>query len=254
MISKPAILIIRMGNTYRELSAECGNFERWIVAALPQQPVKWKSLKIEHVIPQEIAKYQGIILTGAHDTLTEPYPYLKGVERLLDEIVDHKIMTLGICFGHQILQLLLGGEVIRNPLGPEIGVSRINLTLAGLANPLFQGLNHAKIEVYSSHYDIVSSVTDGVVSLAWNEQTEFQACSYEGFIYTTQFHPEYTKPVMEYYIRKNYEILKREHFHNPLNIPRPDIILKRNKQIKSSAKVLQNFINLILQQGGFRQG
>jgi len=239
-----------MGSTYRELSAEHGNFDRWIINAGQDLPVKWKIQKIDHVIPEEIDKYQGVILTGAHDSLIEPIPFMKGMERLLNKILEEKIMTLGICFGHQIIHLLLGGEVIRNPLGPEIGVSTINLTLAGLVNPLFRDLKNAKLEVYSSHYDIVSSIGKKVLSLAWNDQTEFQACCYEGFIYTTQFHPEYSKTIMDFYIRKSYTDLKNEHFKNPLNISRPDVILKRNKQIKSSSDILKNFISIMLQGKG----
>ena len=235
-----------MGNTYRDLSAEHGNFDRWIINAGQDLPVKWKTQKIDHVIPEEIDKYQGVILTGAHDSLTVPYPFIKGMERLLNKILEEKIMTLGICFGHQIIHLLLGGEVTRNPLGPEIGVSTINLTLSGLVNPLFRKLNNAKLEVYSSHYDIVSSVSKNVLSLAWNDQTEFQACCYEGFIYTTQFHPEYSKTIMNFYIRKNFTDLKNEHFKNPLNISRPEMILKHNKQLKKSPVILRNFISIIL--------
>jgi len=245
-MKKPTVLIIRMGSTYRELSAEHGNFDRWIINAGQDLPVKWKTQKIDHIIPEEVDKYQGIILTGAHNSVTEPYPFMKGMERILDKILEYKIMTLGICFGHQIIHLLLGGEVIRNPLGPEIGVSKINLTLPGMVNPLFSGLNHAKLEVYSSHYDVAISVGGKVESLAWNDQTEFQACNYDGFIYTTQFHPEYSKKIMEYYIRKNFADLKTEHFNNPLNISRPDLILKRNKQIKNSSDILKNFISIIL--------
>jgi len=136
-----------MGNTYRDLSAEHGNFDRWIVNAGQDLPVKWKTQKIDHVVPEEIDKYHGIILTGAHDSLTAPYPFMKVMERLLNKILEDKIPTLRICFGHKIIHLLLGGEVIRNPLGPEIGVSKINLTLAGLVNPLFHNLNNAILEV-----------------------------------------------------------------------------------------------------------
>lgn len=246
-MSKPTILIIKMGSTYRELISKRGDFNRLIIDSVPDLPVKWKSKKIDYIVPEAIEKYQGIILTGAHSTLTEPYPYIKGVERLIDYILDLKIYTLGICFGHQLINLILGGKINRNPLGPELGVSTIQLTLPGIVDPIFKGLNHSKLQVYSSHYDIVSSIPEGAECLAWNEQTEFQATRYNSFIYTTQFHPEYNKHVMAYYIDKNYDILKREHFRNPLNIPKPDEILKRNKQIRNSSKILENFLSIILQ-------
>jgi len=246
-VGKPTVLIVKLGSTYRELVSKRGDFDRWIINSVSDLPIKWKSQKIEHVVPETIEKYQGIIFTGAHDSLLTPYPFLKGVERVIDYIIDLRIFTLGICFGHQLINKLLGGEVCRNPLGPEIGVSTIQLTLSGLGDPIFNGYSHSKIQVYSSHFDIVSSISDNTECLAWNEQSEFQATRYDSFIYTTQFHPEYNKDVMAYYIKKNFAVLKNEHYRNPLNIPNPSEILLNNKQIQNSSKILENFLSLIIQ-------
>ncbi|HCK99315.1 MAG TPA: hypothetical protein DHW42_04330 [Candidatus Marinimicrobia bacterium] len=246
-MSKPTVLIIKLGSTYRELISRWGDFDKLIINSVPDLSVKWKSQKIENVVPETIEKYQGIIFTGAHDSLLTPYPFLKGAERLIDYIIDLRIFTLGICFGHQLINKLLGGEVCRNPLGPEIGVSTIQLTLSGLVDPIFNGYGHSKIQVYSSHFDIVTSISDNTECLAWNEQSEFQATRYDSFIYTTQFHPEYNKNVMAYYINKNFAVLKNEHYRNPLNIPKPSDILQNNKQIRNSSKILGNFLSLIIQ-------
>lgn len=244
---KPKILIIKMGSTYRELISEFGDFDRWILNSVNEVPVKFKVQKIDYVVPESVAQYQGVIFTGAHKSLTGLYPFLKGTERILKYILDLKIYTLGICFGHQIINQLLGGKVIRNPLGPEIGVSTIQLTFNGMVDPLFKGLHRAKIQVYSSHFDIVASLAGEVECLAWNEQTKIQATRYKSFLYTTQFHPEYSKEIMAYYIQKNQDVLLEEHYRNPLHIPKPDEALRQNKRIKSGIRILENFLSLIIQ-------
>jgi len=250
---KPKILIIKMGSTYRELISQYGDFDRLILNSVKELPIKFKVQKIDYVVPDSIEQYQGVIFTGAHKSLTGIYPFVKGTERILEYILDLKIFTLGICFGHQIINQLLGGKVIRNPLGPEIGISTIQLTFSGMVDPLFKGLHRARIQVYSSHFDIVSSLADEVESLAWNEQTKIQATRYQSFLYTTQFHPEYTKEIMAHYIRKNQDRLLEEHYRNPLHILKPDEALRQNKRIKSGVRILENFISLIIQSWNRRE-
>jgi len=245
-MSKPKILIIKMGSTYRELISQYGDFDRWILNSVKELPIKFKVQKIDYVVPEIVAQYQGVIFTGAHKSLTGIYPFVKGAARILEYILDLKIFTLGICFGHQIINQLLGGKVSRNPLGPEIGLSTIQLTLSGMVDPLFKGLQRAKIQIYSSHFDIVTSLAEGMECLAWNEQTKIQATRYQSFLYTTQFHPEYTKEIMTYYIRKNQDILLEEHYRNPLHILKPDEALRQNKRIKSGIRILENFLALII--------
>jgi len=244
-MKSPTVLIIKMGSTYRKLKSQIGDFDLWIRQSVNNQNIRWKTKSVAQVEPGKIGYYQGIILTGAHATLTQPYEYLNGMKRVIDNIIEHEIPTLGICFGHQVINKILGGDVITNPLGPEIGISRIQLTLDGIVDPLFKGLTGAKIQVYSSHVDVVSKIGNNVVSLAWNEQTQFQATKYGNFIYTVQFHPEYNRQIMEFYIKRNWSLIKTGHLRNPLYISHPDEILKANKKIVKSKRMLENFVQFI---------
>ncbi len=244
-MKSPTVLIIKMGSTYRKLKSQIGDFDLWIKQSIDNPNIQWKTKSVSQVEPENIGSYQGIILTGAHATLTQHYQYLDGMKRVIENIIEHEIPTLGICFGHQVINKFLGGEVITNPLGPEISISRIQLTLDGIVDPIFKGLTGAKIQVYSSHVDVVSKIGDGVISLAWNEQTQFQATRYGNFIYTVQFHPEYNKQIMEFYIKQNWNLLKTGHLRNPLYISNPDVILKANKKIVNNKRMLENFVQLI---------
>lgn len=241
----PTIQIVKMGSTYRELRSRKGDFDRWIVNAVSDPTIRWKTKRIASVVPENVHRFDGVILTGAHETLIDGYAYLKGVERLMETVLSHRIPTLGICFGHQIINLILGGKVVRNALGPAIGVVPLHLTLAGVADPLFKGMNPARLQVYSSHTDVVAQVASRVATLAYNDMSEYQATRYGNSIFTTQFHPEYSRAVMSYYIKKNRKLLEEAHYHNPLNIPPAGDILEANKTIRNSHKVLDNFIKIV---------
>jgi len=244
-MKNPTILIIKTGSTYRDVRTAMGDFDVWIQNAVSCLDVAWKVKPVEHVEPDKVQTYDGVILTGAHLSLTRPYPYLEGMKRLVDNILKNQIPTLGICFGHQLINKILGGEVITNPLGIEMGIIKIQFTLHGLTDPLFEGLLPAKTEVYSSHNDIVSKLSSGVVPLAKSERTQYQATRYGKFIYTVQFHPEYNRGIMEMYLRREFDRIKADYLRNPLHSLPPQEILNLNRDLQKSRKILNNFITIV---------
>lgn len=243
----PTILIVKTGSTYRDIRTTLGDFDIWIRKSTSSSAIIWKTKSIEQIEPHKIGDYDGLIVTGSHNSLTRYYPYLDGMKRLMDNILKRQIPTLGICFGHQLINKILGGEVILNPFGIEIGITRIQLTLQGLTDPLFKNLHPAKIEVYSSHTDIVSKTGDGVISLAKNENTQNQATRYGNYIFTVQFHPEYNRKIMETYIRREFDRINADYLRNPLYILPPSEILSRNRDLKKSRKILENFVNIVME-------
>lgn len=244
-MKNPTIMIIKTGSTYRDVRTTTGDFDIWIQSATNRPEVVWKVKPVEKVEPDKIYAYDGVILTGAHLSLTQPYPYLEGMKRLVDNILKNQIPTLGICFGHQLINKILGGEVITNPLGIEMGITKLQFTLHGLTDPLFEGLLPAKTEVYSSHNDIVSKLADGVVPLAKSDRTQYQATRYGRCIFTVQFHPEYNREIMEMYIRREFNRIKADYLRNPLNSLPPQEILNRNRDLQKSRKILDNFITIV---------
>lgn len=244
-MEESSILIIKMGTTYRELKSRSGDFDKWIIQAVGGKNVRWKTKPFTQIIPENLAKFDGIILTGAHSSIVQGFKWLDGMRRVIESIIKNEIPTLGICFSHQLINKILGGEVITNPSCIEIGITEIQLTLDGIVSPIFSELNKGKIEVYSVHTDSVIKIGEGIVPLAWNEYNQYQATMYKDFIYTVQFHPEFNKEIMEFYIRKNWDLIERDYFKKPLNYPSPGSILSKNKQLLKSRKILSNFVHLV---------
>lgn len=240
----PTVLIIKTGSTYRDLRKKLGDFETWIQHAV-KASINWKVQKIEAIEPYKIPQYQGIIIAGSHNSLCFPYPYLNGFRRVLDQVLHYRIFTLGICFGHQLLHKLCGGEVIRNPLGTEIGVNTIQRTLEGLVDPLFNDFKKVKVEVYQSHTDIVSKPAPDSVVLAWNSFSEYQATRIGAHIYSVQFHPEYNRQIMGAYILHNWSHLAEQQRRNPLHISSPETIQAANKDLRHPKLILRNFLQMI---------
>jgi len=244
---KKSLLIIKLGSTYPEISYIFGDFDKWIINELDENIV-WNVLDVFNVIPEELYQYDGVILTGSHQSLVQPYPYLKGVERLLDNIVEYEIPTLGICFGHQLINKIFGGKIIRNPLGMELGISNIQLTVDGLADTIFGALSPGLQKIFACHTDIVLEPGKDMVSLAWNDFSQYQVTRYRNYIYTVQFHPEFNINIMHAYINK-FMSLKHDNFAiTPFNIQSAKSTIRMNKNPNNYNIVLKNFYRLIQNQ------
>ena len=53
----------------------------------------------------------------------------------------NSIYVLGVCFGHQIISSALGGKVIKNPKGWELGSYKLTLNNNGLSSRLFNDVD-----------------------------------------------------------------------------------------------------------------
>lgn len=95
---------------------------------------------------------------------------------------------LGICLGHQLLAVSLGGEAARMA-APEVGLTDVRLTEAGRADPFFAGLPE-RIEAFQWHGVEVTALPEGGVALASNAAAAVQAMRVGENAYGLQFHPE----------------------------------------------------------------
>jgi len=239
------ILIILTGSTYSDIRQNMGDFDSWIKQRCYDLWDKWDTIKIEDSKPDEIENYAGVIFTGSHNTVTKEYHYLSRAEHLLDKIVDKEIPTLGICFGHQLINKLFGGKIVRSPVGMEIGVVDIQLTLEGMSDPWFINSNTGKIKVYSCHDDLVIDPGVNFVQLAWNNFSIYQATSYQGFIRTVQFHPEFYKPILAAYIRKNIDKLKTQYNQSLHSIKSISKTIDNKRELPMSEDALINFVKYV---------
>ena len=110
--------------------------------------------------------------------------------------------VLGICFGHQLIADTFGGEVRKNTKGWELGSCEINLTNSGTESLLFSDIPNPLI-AYQSHQDIVCKLPDGAILFGRNHMG-IQSFCYNDQFYGVQFHPEFTKTVMEKYLEIRY--------------------------------------------------
>jgi len=102
------------------------------------------------------------------------------------ELFNLKIPILGICYGHQLIAKLLGGEVKRCEAG-EYGFAEMKIIRKSI---LFKGLKE-KFRVWMSHGDQVVKIPEGFIHLGETEVTRYAAMGdINNRIFGLQFHPE----------------------------------------------------------------
>lgn len=117
----------------------------------------------------------------------ERAPWLPAVRARLRDSVATGVATLGICMGHQLLGVALGGHSRPNPHGKAVGVLPIGRTEA--PDALLDALPGDGVVVQWND-DVVSPAPPEAVVLARTADGEVQAARFGPAAWGVQWHPE----------------------------------------------------------------
>ena len=142
-------------------------------------------------LPSDLHGYSGLIVLGgsmgANDDAENPW--LTATKALIREGAVRRVPVLGICLGHQLCAVALGGEVVRNPRGQQIGVIPVGRTDEAAADELF-GAMAGPVRAVQWNNDIVRRLPEGAVLLAETPAGEVQAARFAPTVWGVQWHPE----------------------------------------------------------------
>ena len=134
------------------------------------------------ISPEEVRakKPKGIILSGGPKSVHQP-----GAPVADPKIYDMGIPVLGICYGHQLMALDLGGQVQKGAKG-EFG----RTSLEAVGGLLFEEVPLEQT-VWMSHNDAVTEAPDGFRKVAGTSASPVAGMEDpERGLYGVQFHPE----------------------------------------------------------------
>jgi GMP synthase (glutamine-hydrolysing) len=126
-------------------------------------------------------------------------PWLAPTRALLADVVALDVPTLGVCLGHQLAAVALGGTVERNPSGRTIGPVPVRLTAAAAFDALLSGFDGLPAIHYND--DVVLEVPSGATVLATLPDGRPQAIRFGPSAWGVQFHPETSPEVFGAWLR-----------------------------------------------------
>ena len=135
------------------------------------------------VTVSQCLSFKCIILSGSPHSVLE-----KGRPAFDPAILSMGIPVLGLCYGHQLIALCLGGKVVRGKYR-EYGIAEMTVHAK---EAIFEGLDDRE-QIWMSHGDAVEMVPEGFESLASTTECAVTAMGNRATkMYGLQFHPEVT--------------------------------------------------------------
>ena len=171
--------------------------EWWVGAGLELHVVRGD---LGEQVPERLADDGLVVLggaMGAHDDAE--HPWLGPTKELVRDAVARGAPVLGVCLGHQLAAVALGGVSEPNPDGRTLGVVPVRLTAAGASDALLGGADGLPAVHYND--DVVTTLPPGATVLARLPGGMPQALRLGERAWGVQFHPETPPEVFEAWLR-----------------------------------------------------
>ncbi|MEV4483508.1 type 1 glutamine amidotransferase [Micromonospora coxensis] len=146
-------------------------------------------------LPADLEGYAALVVLGGEQQAyplpdgTPGAPWFPEVEGLLRKAVRHRVPTLGVCLGGQLLATAHAGVVERSPSGPEVGPGVVGKRDAAETDPLFRYVPLIP-DVLQWHVDEITELPRGATLLAASTRYPHQAFRLGDRAWGLQFHIE----------------------------------------------------------------
>ncbi|MBQ4290514.1 MAG: glutamine-hydrolyzing GMP synthase [Clostridia bacterium] len=169
------ILILDFGGQYNQLIARRVRAEHVFAEIVSSDRITCEKIRE--------TGYRGIIFTGGPNSV-----YDEASPHFDPAVLELGIPVLGICYGHQLMAYLAGGDIAPAECGSEYGKTELTVR----ESPLFRSVPADSV-CWMSHTDSVKRLPDGFSVLAETPNCSVAAMGDESRdLYGVQFHPEVT--------------------------------------------------------------
>jgi GMP synthase (glutamine-hydrolysing) len=159
---------------------------------------------------------------------------MRRTQTALRHLAAHDVPVLGICFGHQLLAVALGGRSGPNPCGREIGT--VGFALESRDDVLFRGAPPS-FPVSMTHLDTVLELPPGAAALGSTDLDRYAAIRFADRVWGVQFHPEMGADIIGAYVAARRDALRGEGLD-------PDALLGGGRDTPAAAALLPRFAAL----------
>jgi len=184
--------ILQCDDVMDDLQEEFGNYPAMFEAALKDVAADVEVLNYEVLrgeMPPHVGACDGYIATGSRHSANDDFEWITMLENFIVELEQAKKKFVGVCFGHQVLAKVLGGEVEVSERGWGVGLATNQIRIRkSWMNP---GLDTLKLIV--SHQEQVCKLRPGIEVLAHSEFCPYFMLQHGEHMMSVQGHPEFSE-------------------------------------------------------------
>jgi GMP synthase (glutamine-hydrolysing) len=191
-VTAPVVLVVEQQQT-----CPPALFGEWLTGAGCELHVvrPWRGDDLPDMGDFDAVLVLGGEMSAHHD---DTVAWLRPLKAAIAETVEAGIPLLGICLGHQLTALALGGRVVPNPRGQSLGVQPIGWTSCSAEDPLTADC-HGEERAIHWNSDVVSRLPDSAVALALSPDGDPQVVHYGRRAWGIQAHPEVDGEVVRWW-------------------------------------------------------
>lgn len=152
-------------------------------------------------IPDRLQEHDALLVLGGEMGANDDadHPWLTATKALIAQTASDDKPFLGICLGHQLATVALGGTVTVNPSGLTVGLTPVSPTPLAADDPLIGEVRPGARAVHWNS-DIAVALPSAAVVLATSPDGAVQAVRFGPLAWGVQFHPEASPAVFESWI------------------------------------------------------
>ncbi len=225
------VVVLRTGQPIDDVLHRLGHFEHWFARGLGWPVERFFAVDALAGDPLPEPGVDGLIITGSTHSVHDREDWSVRAGGWIKRVIDGGSPVLGVCYGHQLIGDIYGGEVGVNPNGREMGVCMVEHT----DDALFDGLPQA-FPVIQTHMDAVNVAPTNAKVIAGNDNTPVQAMSIGDHVRCVQWHPEFTHDVIAGYIEARAHLVESESGIDGLEAMRAGV-----RPVESGKVILRNF-------------
>ncbi len=115
----------------------------YLAEYLDQRQIPWELVCLDRgvPVPADLDQVSGLVFMGGNMSVNDPLDWIQAELALVRRAHQRGLPMLGICFGGQLIAKALGGKVIANPRGMEVGWHPVKQVAANRSNPWLDGLS-----------------------------------------------------------------------------------------------------------------
>lgn len=142
--------------------------------------------------PDSLDECDAFVISGSPAGVYDEDPWIPKLAEFIKNCDKGKKKLFGICFGHQLIAHVLGGNAEKASKGWEIGLATVSVVHKNIRAhaPWMEGAP-ATLKLYMSHQDQVTKLPTNGLLLAKNDFCPIQAYTIGSHIFCVQGHPEF---------------------------------------------------------------